>query len=53
MRCKRCGRFCPERKERLCFHCLVGIGIGFIDSKRNKLRTMEELRQALTKGNAK
>lgn len=29
MICKRCGSECPERPERLCFHCVVAV---FIDT---------------------
>lgn len=25
MICKRCGSECPQRKEGLCFHCIVAV----------------------------
>lgn len=36
MVCKRCGGPCPEREEGLCFHCLVGLSTGLIDTKTNQ-----------------
>jgi len=48
--CKRCGRFCPPRPEGYCFHCFVGIGIGFIDPETHKMaETTEDIHRLSTR----